>query len=53
MMGIGPEEGGRMDLWTYQALMWNWNRAHDTGPKPITDKQKARLERALDAHAVH
>jgi hypothetical protein len=54
MMGIGPEEAGRMDLWTYQALMWNWNRAHDTtpGPKPLDSKQRDRLSRALEAHTT-
>lgn len=52
MMNIGPEEAGRMDLWTYQALMHNWNRAHssDAVPKPLDPSKAARLDRAMKAH---
>ena len=55
MMNIGPEEAGRMDLWTYQALLHNWNLAHsaDTSAKPLTAGQKDRLERAMKAHELN
>lgn len=55
MMGIGPEEAGRMGYWTYQALMWNWNRAHDPDPgnKPLSGADRDRLQRAMDAHALN
>jgi len=50
MMGIGPEECGRMDLWTYGALLWNWNRAHDPDaketPRPVDAKRLARFTNA-------
>jgi len=54
MMGIGPEEAGRMTLWEYQALLWNWNRAHDPDTnraptEPTTDI--GRLSRFHRAHA--
>lgn len=55
MMNIGPEEAGRMSLWTYQALLWNWNRAHDftPGKKPLGKEDKARLSRFMEAHALN
>lgn len=54
MMGIGPEEAGRMDLWTYQALLWNWNLAHNPDAARGPSKQdKERLGRLLAAHAAH
>jgi hypothetical protein len=55
MMGIGPEEAGRMDFWTYEALLWNWNKAHDPKPqaKPLDERQAARLTRAMEAHALN
>jgi hypothetical protein len=54
MMGIGPEEAGRMDYWAYSALLWNWNEAHktDDSPKPLSAAGSARLQRAMAAHAV-
>lgn len=27
-MGVGPEEAGRLSLWTYTALLDRWNAAH-------------------------
>jgi len=56
MMGIGPEEAGRIDLWTYQAMMWNWNKAHDPDAKPEPGEISTdidRLSRFHRAHAVH
>ena len=58
MMGVGPEESGRMDLWTYQALMWNWNRAHDPEPQERSAAGEItadidRLSRFHRAHALH
>lgn len=55
MMGIPPREAGMLTLWEYQGLLWNWNKAHDPdpGPTPLTAKSRARLERALEAHALH
>jgi hypothetical protein len=47
MMGIGPEEAGRMNLWTYQALLWNWNQMHDPDAKrePGEPEDRDRLSR--------
>lgn len=30
MMGVGPTEAARLSLWTYEALLWNWNDRHRT-----------------------
>lgn len=30
MMNIPPSETGNLSLWHYEALLWNWNEAHDT-----------------------
>lgn len=51
-MHIGPEEAGRMDLKTYEGVLHNWNKMHDTG-KPDTAPDMGRLGAFLDAHSVH
>lgn len=28
MMGVGPAEASRLSMWTYEALLWNWNERH-------------------------
>ncbi len=28
MGGIPPEQAGRLTLWQYQAMRWNWNDRH-------------------------
>lgn len=54
MMGIGPEECGRMDFWTYQALLHNWNEAHrPEGEATLTGSQRSRLDRFNSAHGLH
>jgi hypothetical protein len=30
MMGVGPTEAAKLSLWTYEALLWNWNERHRT-----------------------
>lgn len=51
MMGIGPDECGRLDLWTYGALLWNWNQAHDPDAnKPRGAVDVDRLRRFTSAH---
>jgi hypothetical protein len=55
MMVVGPEEAGRMSLWTYQALLHNWNAAHggEDGAKPLDPEKADRLKRAMAAHSIH
>jgi hypothetical protein len=31
MMNIPPSEAKALSLWEYEALLHNWNKAHDTG----------------------
>lgn len=40
MMNVGPLEAAELNLWTYEALLWNWNEAHRSdddiaGPDPV------------------
>jgi hypothetical protein len=30
MMGVSPAEAAKLSLWTYEALLWNWNERHKT-----------------------
>jgi hypothetical protein len=55
MMGIGPSEAADLDMWTYQALLWNWNKAHNPEPqaKSLDAAGAERLDRALRAHAIN
>lgn len=54
MMNIGPEEAGRLDLWTYQALLHNWSEAHNPSEtKTLSEGQRDRLQRAMRAHALN
>jgi hypothetical protein len=31
MMSIPSEQADKLSLWKYEALLWNWNEAHDIG----------------------
>jgi hypothetical protein len=37
MMGVSPAEAAKLSLWTYEALLWNWNDRHrtDDGDEPV------------------
>lgn len=30
MMGVSPAEAAKLSLWSYEALLWNWNDRHRT-----------------------
>jgi hypothetical protein len=52
MMGVGPEECGRLTLWEYGALLWNWNQAHSgTGSshEPASPEFRDQMKRIFAA----
>lgn len=54
-MGIGPTEAAGLDLWTYEALLHNWNQAQN-GDEEAPDPERAMriLEAAsLDPRLIH
>lgn len=42
MMNIPPSEVERMSLWDYEALLYNWNEAHDAGDVEPPDAEQAQ-----------
>lgn len=30
MMNVPPSEAERLDIYTYEAMLWNWNEAHSS-----------------------
>jgi hypothetical protein len=51
MMNVGPEECGRLSLWEYGALLWNWNQAHDPDAKAARGSVDIdKLRRFTSAH---
>lgn len=56
MMGVGPTEAAGLDLWTYEALLYNWNEAHSTDDDDAPDPERAMriLEAAgSDPRLIH
>jgi len=49
MMNIPPSEAKRMDLWTYEAMLWNWNDAHDTEVEPPDPERTVALLDRINA----
>lgn len=49
MMGIGPTEAGSLDLWTYEALLYNWNEAHSTDEDAPEPERAMRILEAIGA----
>jgi len=41
-MNIPPSELDRMDLWTYEALLHQWNEAHSTDGIEAPDAERAQ-----------
>lgn len=46
-MNIPPSELNQMDLWKYEALLFEWNAAHSTDDvkAPDAERSEAMLER--------
>jgi hypothetical protein len=55
MMSIPPSEARKLTLYEYQALLHNWQAAHETGEEvpepPSIEETEARRER-LEARGV-
>lgn len=47
MMGIGPEQAGKMSLWQYSVCLSEWNRRHGgkqgPGGKPMSIERMREL----------
>ncbi len=43
-MGISPREARDLTLWEYEALLVQWNYAHETDPQP----EPATVEQIID-----
>ncbi|MBI1179101.1 MAG: hypothetical protein GC201_00985 [Alphaproteobacteria bacterium] len=48
MMGIGPEEAGRMSLWTYGALLQTWNERHESDDDPVEPPDREKVRRNME-----
>lgn len=42
MMNIPPSETKRLSLWEYEAMLFNWNKAHSTGDVEPADPVKTQ-----------
>ncbi len=47
MMNIGPSETNAMSLWQYEALLHNWNAAHNTDGD-VSPPDPEKTQRLID-----
>lgn len=47
MMNVPPSEAGRLSLWEYEAMLYNWNKVHnpdEVADVPHPDIMQAKID---------